>query len=230
MKKTLAALTALGMLATATPAFAAVNSSSLIIGNANVGSIDSNTTAVSNTGLNLAGGSDGGNGDTGGASGNATNNGSQGDATSGNGGNGGSGGNASDGGLIVTGDASADAGSINSANSNSTSLRVRGGLNSSSAAAVQFNAGQIDQDTTALASTGLNAAAGSNGGDGDAGGTSGTANKAAGSNNGNATSGSGGAGGAGGTGGFGGEVRTGASTSKSGAVNVLNTNFLRVRI
>ncbi|MBP7770653.1 MAG: hypothetical protein KA066_01930 [Candidatus Pacebacteria bacterium] len=230
MKKTLAALTALGMLATATPAFAAVNSSTLIIGNANVGSIDSNTTAVSNTGLNLAGGSEGGDGAIGGNSGGATNSGSNGDATSGNAGSGGNGGNGGAGGLVQTGNASADAGVVNSANSNNTRVRVPGGINSSTAVVAQVNAGDIDEDTTALASTGLNLADGSEGGNGNNGGTSGAANKAGGSDNGNATSGSGGAGGHGGAGGLGGTIGTGASTSKSGAVNVLNTNFLRVRI
>lgn len=230
MKKTLAALTALGMLATATPALAAVNSSSLVISNSNSGQVTSVTTAISNTGLNLAGGSTGGNGSNGGNSGAATNDGDQGDATSGNAGSGGNGGNGGAGGLVVTGDASADAGAINTANSNDTRVRVHGGLNSSAAVAAQANVGNITEITTAGASTGLNAAQGSTGGSGDNGGNSGAANKAAGSANGNATSGSGGAGGHGGAGGVGGEVRTGASTTNSGAVNVLNTNFLRVRI
>lgn len=228
MKKTLAALTALGMLATATPALAAVNSSAIVIGNVNQGSVTSNTNAVSNTGLNLAGGSTGGNGSNGGNSGAATKNGDNGNAESGNAGSGGNGGNGGAGGLVVSGDASADAGAINTANSNSTRVRIDSGLNSSALVAVQGNDGTIDETTNALASTGLNAAAGSQGGTGDNGGNSGAATQ--GGNQGDATTGTGGAGGHGGAGGIGGEVRTGASTSNAGAVNVLNTNFIRVRI
>ena len=228
MKKTLAALTALGMLATATPAFAAVNSSSLVISNSNSGDVTSNTTAVSNTGLNLAGGSTGGNGSNGGNSCAATMGGNNGNADSGNAGSGGNGGNGGNGGWVETGDAHANAAALNTANTNDTSVRVRGGLNSSSAVAVQANDGDIDETTTALASTGLNAAVGSTGGTGDNGGNSGAANQNG--NQGNANSGTGGAGGHGGAGGEGGTVKTGVSRSNSGAVNVLNTNFLRVRI
>ena len=225
MKKTLAALTALGMLATATPALAAVNSSSLVISNSNNGTVSSNTNAVSNTGLNLAGGSTGGNGSNGGNSGAANMGGENGDANSGNAGNGGNGGN---GGWVETGDAHANAAAVNGANSNDTRVSVRGGLNSSSATVEQDNVGDIEQDTNALASTGLNLAQGSEGGSGDNGGNSGTATKTG--NQGDANTGTGGAGGHGGAGGEGGTVKTGVSRSNSGAVNVLNTNFLRVRI
>lgn len=228
MKKTLAALTALGMLATATPAFAAVNSSSLTFVNSNSGSVTSNTNAVSNTGLNLAGGSTGGNGSNGGNSGAANKSGDNGDANSGNAGSGGNGGNASAGGLVTTGNATANAAAANTANTNETRVRVAGGLNSSAAVAVQANDGDISETTNALASTGLNAAAGSEGGTGDNGGNSGTATNSG--NQGDANTGTGGAGGHGGSGGLGGEVMSGASTSNAGAVNVLNTNFLRVRI
>lgn len=228
MKKTLAALTALGMLATATPALAAVNSSSLTFVNSNSGSVTSNTNAVSNTGLNFAAGSTGGNGAAGGNSGNATNSGDQGDANSGNAGSGGSGGNADQGGMITTGEAVSNAAAANTANKNETRVRVQGGLNSSAAAAIQTNTGDIEETTNALASTGLNAAAGSTGGNGSTGGASGNANKSG--DNGDSNTGTGGAGGAGGTGGWGGTINTGASRSNSGAVNVLNTNFLRVRI
>jgi hypothetical protein len=228
MKKVLAGLTTLGMLAVAAPAFASVNSSALIITNSNSGNVTSNTTAVSNTGLNFADGSQGGDGEEGGNSGNATNSGNNGNAGSGNGGNGGEGGAGGSGGLVHTGDAHADAGAANQANSNSTRVRVAGGLNSSAAVATQLNTGNINDTTTALASTGLNAAAGSEGGDGDEGGNSGNATHSG--DQGNSNTGNGGKGGNGGAGGLGGTVRTGDSRSNSGAVNVLNTNFLRVRI
>lgn len=228
MKKLLAGLSALALFATATPAMAAVNSSSINITNINSGQVTSDTNAVANTGINFAGGSTGGNGENGGNSGTATQNGNDGNATSGNAGNGGNGGNGGAGGLVVTGEARADAGAINSANSNSTRVRVDGGLNSSSLGATQVNGGAIDQDTNALASSGVNAADGSTGGNGDNGGNSGNVTKSG--NTGNATSGSGGAGGHGGAGGEGGTVMTGASRSNAGAVNVLNTNFIRVRI
>jgi len=228
MKKTLAALTALGMLATATPALAAVNSSSLTFVNSNSGNVTSNTNAVSNTGLNLAGGSTGGNGSNGGNSGAANKSGDNGDANSGNAGSGGNGGNGGAGGLVTTGAATANAAAANTANTNETRVRVQGGLNSSAAVAAQTNTGDIDETTNALASTGLNAAVGSEGGSGDNGGNSGTATNSG--NQGDANTGTGGAGGHGGAGGLGGEVRSGASTSNAGAINVLNTNFLRVRI
>lgn len=230
MKKTLAALTALGMLATATPAFAAVNSSSISIGNSNVGSISSNTNAQAVTGNNVAQGSQGGSGAAGGNSGTSNNNTSgNGDASTGNGGNGGSGGGAAAGGLVDTGDASADAGAVNMLNSNETRVRVDGGLNSSSLTASQRNNGNISDTTAAGANTGGSVAAGSTGGNGSTGGTSGSATKG-GSGNGDARTGLGGSGGAGGTGGIGGTVYSGNSTSNAGAFNVLNTNFTRVRI
>lgn len=228
MKKAIGMLAAAGLLLTATPALAAVNSSAIVIGNSNSGNISSDTNATANTGLNVAGGSQGGNGDDGGDSGNANMGGSNGDATSGNAGSGGSGGNGGAGGLVVTGNADADAGALNTLNNNSTRLRVDGGLNSSALVAGNSNSGAIVEDTDATASSGLNAAAGSTGGNGDDGGDSGDATKTG--DQGNATTGSGGAGGAGGAGGVGGEVRTGHSTSNAGAINVMNTNLIRIRI
>src|SRR5688572_19094902 len=147
MKKVIAGLTALGMLALATPAFAAVNSSTITIGNTNSGTIDSDTNATASTGLNFAAGSTGGDGALGGA--------------------GGAGGNGGSGGLVVTGSATADAGAVNSLNSNDFRLRVTdGGMNSSTLDGTNSNTGDIDEDTDATANTGLNAAAGSTGGNG----------------------------------------------------------------
>ena len=83
----------------------------------------------------------------------------------------------------------------------------------------------ITNDTLADARTGRNTAHGSTGGEAGAGGKvdGGTGSE----NNGGASAGTGGAGGAGG---LGGEIRTGAASSTSGTINLLNTTFVRVRI
>jgi len=66
MKKVAAVAAGLGMLAFATPAFAAVNSSRITINVTNRGSIQNVTQADSHTGNNIALGSTGGSGGTGG--------------------------------------------------------------------------------------------------------------------------------------------------------------------
>src|SRR3989338_2482175 len=113
MKKVAAVAAGLGMLAFATPAFAAVNSSRITINVTNRGSITNVTQSDSHTGNNVALGSTGGSGGTGGSvtsgAGNENNGGAM-------GGNGGSGGNAGDGGLVQTGNASADSASLNGVN------------------------------------------------------------------------------------------------------------------
>src|SRR3990167_3179272 len=86
-KKLITVGTALAMFATATPAFAAINSSSITILVTNRGSINNDTSARSHTGDNEAHGSNGGNGGNGGA-----------------------------GGLVQTGNATSDAGSENGLN------------------------------------------------------------------------------------------------------------------
>jgi len=84
---------------------------------------------------------------------------------------------------------------------------------------------RIQNLTRARGRTGDNSADGSTGGNAGNGGqiSAGTGDE----NNGGATAGSGGAGGAGD---LGGEIHTGAATSKSGTLNLLNTTFVRVRL
>ncbi|PIR83986.1 hypothetical protein COU18_01090 [Candidatus Kaiserbacteria bacterium CG10_big_fil_rev_8_21_14_0_10_51_14] len=226
-KKLIAVGTALAMFATATPAFAAVNSSSVTILVTNRGSITNVTQADSHTGLNTALGSLGG---TGGLGGDVTSSGSEnnGGASAGNGGNGGNGGA---GGLITTGDASAEAGSENGLNG--TDLEVAfdcecGDLNSVTIDAEVDNddpSNNIDNTTQARGRTGDNTALGSAGGNA---GNGGEVDGGPGSeNNGGASAGTGGAGG---SGGLGGEIHTGAASSTSGSINLLNTTFVRVRM
>jgi hypothetical protein len=223
MKKLLAIGASIAMFATATPAFAAMNSSSISVTTTNSGTINNGTIAFSHSGMNIAGGSTGGNGGNGGSvlSAGSNNNGGAGA------GDGGNGGNASDGGFVDTGAASADAGTENGLNGTDVDVQVPTDMNSSSAAVDTDNtspANEINNLTGAGALSGMNAAAGSDGGSG---GTGGTVDGGAGTfNNGGATSGRGGSGG---TGGIGGTVRTGASTSQSGSINLLNTTIVRVR-
>jgi len=233
MKKVAAVAAGLGMLAFATPAFAAVNSSRITINVTNRGSIQNVTQADSHTGNNIALGSTGGSGGTGG---DVTNSGggneNNGGASAGNGGNGGDGGA---GGLIETGDATADAGSSNSLNGTDVevaldcecpedinSLTIELDVNNDRIAPTQNH---IDNFTDARSRSGDNLADGSAGGNGGVGGVvdSGSGDE----NNGGASAGTGGEGGAAG---FGGTIRTGAASSTSGALNLLNTTILRVRI
>src|SRR3989344_3261227 len=119
---TIAALVAFGMvLATATPAFAAVNSTRITINVTNRGTIDNVTQADSHTGANIALGSVGGSGGTGGA---VTNSGGGGENNGGaKAGTGGAGGSGGLGGTVLTGNASSTSGAINLLNT--TFLRVR---------------------------------------------------------------------------------------------------------
>jgi len=226
---TIAAAAAFVMvLATAAPAFAAVNSTAITLTVTNRGSINNTTQADSHTGQNIALGSLGGLGGFGGAvmsSGDENNGG----ATAGNGGNGGNGGA---GGLVQTGDASSNAGSENGLNGTDAEVDL-GSCGCGDINSVTID-GNIDNDddanvinnlTQARARTGQNLALGSAGGNGGVGGVVDGGSGA--ENNGGATAGSGGSGGAGG---LGGTIGTGNASSTSGAVNLLNTTLLRVRI
>jgi len=216
------------ILATAVPAFAAVNSTRITITTTNQGSISSNTQADSHTGQNIALGSQGGAGGSGGSvtgGGGSENNGG---AAAGNGGNGGNGGA---GGFVQTGNASANAGSENSLNGTDVEVDFTcdcGDINSVTLDVATDNDdvdNTIESNTQARGRSGQNLALGSLGGSG---GTGGGIDGAGGSeNNGGATAGHGGAGG---TGGLGGEIITGNASSTSGSLNLLNTTIVRVRL
>src|SRR3989344_4414277 len=228
LNSTIAVLAALAMVfAYATPAFAAMNSSSITITTTNRGTINNYTSAKSHTGENKALGSVGGRGGDGGEVDSDGDN-NNGGATSGNGGNGGNGG---PGGLVNTGDASADAGTVNLLNDTNVEVAVPTDMNSSSVVLETDNdqnadceCNVIDNDTRARARSGENTAEGSVGGNADDGGDieGGDGNF----NNGGATSGTGGAGG---SGGVGGTVFTGNARSDAGTINWLNTTIIRVR-
>ncbi len=225
----------LSVFAFATPASAAINSSSFTITTTNRGTIDNSTTADARTGYNTAHGSTGGaGGNAGNVLGGAGNN--NGGATSGDGGNGG---NADDGGLIETGNATAEAGTENALNTTDVDVDLTSAaedVNSTSLNVVTNNdipsdtdpcdcVNNIDNDTDADARTGRNTADGSLGG---AAGTGGALDGQTGTfNNGGADAGDAGNGG---LSGFGGTVRTGNASSTAGTINMLNTAFVRVRI
>ena len=206
-----------------------INSSSITINVTNRGSITNVTQSDSHTGNNVALGSTGGSGGTGGSvtagAGNENNGGAS-------GGNGGNGGNAGDGGLVQTGNASADSASLNGVNT--TDAEVDLGcdcpvdINGLTIDATVDNDGDdnvITNLTRARARSGANVALGSDGGNAGNGGvvSSGAGNES----NGGASAGTGGAGG---TSGFGGTIRTGNSSSSSGSVNLMNNSFVRVRL
>ncbi len=216
------------VLAYASPAFAAVNSTKITITTTNSGVINNNTQADSHTGENLALGSQGGNGGNGGVVAAGSGDENNGGAAAGNGGNGGNGGA---GGLINTGDATADAGTENSLNGTDVEVAFDcdcGDINSVTLEVDTDNSStdnEINNNTQARARTGQNLALGSQGGTGGVGGdvAAGTGSE----NNGGASAGHGGAGGAGG---LGGEVNTGDANSTSGTINLLNTTIIRVRM
>ena len=215
------------VLASVTPAFAAVNSTSITITTTNRGNIDNTTQADTHTGLNVAMGSIGG---SGGAGGFVTSAGSEnnGGATAGNGGNGGNGG---PGGLVDSGDASAEAGSDNALNSTDVEVAFDCECGDINSVTMSIDTDNDDDDNRILNLTQARGRTGENSADGSTGGPAGNGGQIDGGtgseNNGGAT---GGSGGAGGSGGVGGTVLTGNATSKSGSVNLLNTTFVRVRI
>jgi len=206
-----------------TPAFAAMNSSEINITTTNQGEINNLTSSISATGLNLAGGSAGGVGGVGGGVHGGTGDFNNGGADAGNGGDGGAG---SEGGLVETGDSVAIAGTENGLNGTDVDVQVPTDMNSSRARVNTDNdddTNTINNATSALGGSAGNAAAGSTGGDaGDAGQVTSDGDN----NNGAAASGDGGEGG---MGGIGGTVRTGASRSEAGSINLLNTTIIRVR-
>ena len=226
---TIVAVAAVAMvLAYAGIADAAVNSTKINIQTTNSGTITNVTQADSHTGQNFAWGSAGGDGGTGGdvlGGGGSENNGG---ASAGNGGNGGKGGA---GGLVETGNATSDAGSENSLNGTDVDVAFDcdcGDINSVTLVIDTDNtsaSNRIDNNTQARARSGQNLALGSLGGNG---GVGGVIDGSGGSeNNGGASAGTGGSGGAGG---LGGTIGTGAASSTSGAVNLLNTTIIRVRL
>src|SRR3989344_3613985 len=225
---TIVALAAIAMVFAYTGvANAAVNSTKINIVTVNRGSIDNVTNADSHTGANTALGSTGGAGGLGGdvtSAGNENNGGAS-------AGNGGSGGSAGAGGFVETGDASADAGSVNDLNGTDAEVAFEcecGDINSVTLDLITDNdeeANKILNRTGATARSGDNRAEGSVGGAGGIGGEIDGGNGS--ENNGGASAGTGGAGG---SGGLGGEIRTGGATSVSAAVNWLNTTILRVRM
>ena len=216
------------VLMTAAPAFAAINSTSITLKITNRGSIDNVTQADSHTGQNPALGSQGGNGGNGGVVDGGTGSENNGGASAGNGGNGGNGGA---GGLVQTGNATSDAGSENGLNGTDAEVDLGtcacGDINSVTIEGTVDNAdpaNNIDNLTRSRARTGQNLALGSAGGTGGTGGAVVTNGS---ENNGGATAGNGGSGGAGG---LGGTIGTGNASSTSGAINLLNTTLLRVRL
>jgi hypothetical protein len=213
-------------------AFADVNSSYIKIETSNSGSISNYTSAQSATGGNWAGGSRGGRGGSAGdvevaGPGNFNNGG----ALAGDGGDGGS---AGVGGTVTSGDADAAASSENFLNMTDVDVDLLGSdVNSSkikietdnSECGCQESGNMIDSRTKARARTGGNDADGSSGGKGGYGGD--VSSALGDNNNGGAEAGSGGMGGDGADGGW---VETGAATSSSGSVNVLNETLVRVRV
>ncbi|MEY4747015.1 MAG: hypothetical protein RLZZ416_64 [Candidatus Parcubacteria bacterium] len=222
-----AAVTSMGAFAIATPAFAAINSTHITITTTNRGTINNLTGADSHTGGNVALGSEGGAGGAGGNVDGGTGSENNGGASAGNGGNGGAGGA---GGFIATGNASADAGTSNDLNDTDVGVETTcdcGDLNSVTVDLTTDNEdpnNTINNLTGARARSGDNVALGSLGGAGNSGGTV-TADGS--ENNGGAKAGTGGTGGAGG---LGGEIHTGAASSTSGTINMLNTTMVRVRL
>jgi len=205
-----------------------INASSFLISVTNRGSVNNTTDADSRTGANAALGSTGGAGGSGGnvvSAGNENN----GSASAGDGGDGGDGGA---GGLVTTGDATSDADSENALNSTGAEVVSEcgcgGDINGATVDVITNNNDSynvITNLTQARGRTGENRAEGSTGGDA---GDGGAVNGGAGSeNNGGASAGTGSTGG---SSSFGGEVRTGKSTSKSSATNLLNVSFFRVRL
>ena len=217
----------LSLLAIAMPASAAMNSSSIKIEVENSGSIDNYTSARASTGGNWAGGSEGGEGGSGGDIEVDDGDNNNGGALAGEGGNGG---NAGIGGTVFTGDADAEAGTLNSLNATDVDVDLWGEDMNSSEIKVKVEnedceCNSIDNTTRAKARTGGNDADGSEGGEGGSGGEVEVDDGD--NNNGGAEAGNGGSGGAGAAGGW---IETGIATSLSGSVNVLNTTLVRVRL
>lgn len=206
---------------------------SVHITNLNGAAVFNETNAGANTGGNVAGGSNAGNGGDGG---DIENEGDGNQRVRGSGtGNGGRGGDSSDGGYVQTGDADAEANTVNVVNSNVTDVDSCGceGEEDGKTRVRVFNGNLalVGNSTNAGANSGLNGAAGSNSGNGGDGGeieNEGEGNEEEGGNQRvrNTTTGNGGAGG---NSGIGGTVLTGGASARSNTVNVVNSNLTRVR-
>ncbi len=227
IKKFAAVATSLAMLAPAGLALADDDYSSRVhVHNSNRAVVINSTDADANTGDNWAGGAEGGNGGDAGWGVNVLT-----EDTGATGGNGGNGGTAGEGGTVDTGNASADAGTINAVNSNVTSVRGGGcGCDDDiddvhvSRSVHNYNRALLVNRTDADADSGDNAASGAEGGNG---GDAGTAVNVLTDD----TSAKGGNAGNGGNAGAksGGLVVTGRADSRAGTINVVNTNITRVR-
>jgi len=207
------------------PAPQNINSSLFRFDVTNRGSINNTTQADSHTGQNIALGSLGGLGGFGGSVTSGAGDENNGGAQAGNGGNGGSSGA---GGLVTTGNASADANTINEANSTGVDIGSEcgcgGEVNGLTLGVSIDNDSPIVNTTQGRARTGQNLSLGSAGGNGGVGGNVGGG--AGDENNGGASAGTGGSGGAGGPGGA---VGTGNAGSTSSTLNLLNNTLIRVR-
>jgi len=218
MKKVIAIASIVAFALTSTAVFAG----DITVTNNNGAAVVNGVSSSANTGSNFAGGADGGNGgDAGDIDGGKVKN-----SNTGNGGAGGDAG-AGSGGTVMTGDADSEAGVLNVVNSNATSVEddcgCRGKRNRGNDITVtNNNRAFVANGVGSDANSGQNAAGGADGGDGGNGGDiDAGSNKVKKSNTGN--------GGAGGEAGEGGWVDSGKASSKSGIVNVVNTNLTRVR-
>ncbi len=208
MKKIIAFTTALSLLATALPAFAASND--IVVRSRNVASVSNEVVSSASTGGNTANGAAAKNTASGG---NVADSGSSNEA--GNGGNTVLGGM---GGLVVTGNANANVSISNDVNSNNTDVEA----NPWATGDVRLRSRNVVDLGNAVATgaaTGDNVANGRRGVNTVSGGSvtdSNYANKAG--NGGNHVEG-----------GSGGEIRTGVATTNNSVVNVLNRNVTRMR-
>src|SRR3989344_4545806 len=230
MKKVISLMAVVAFVLSAAPALADVNSSKIKIETKRSGSIDNYTSAKAETGGNWAGGSDAGKGGSGGdveVDGSGDNN--NGGASAGEGGDGG---DAGIGGTVLTGDANADAGTVNSLNTTDVDVDLYGEDMNSSELEIKTEykdceCNNIDNTTKARARTGGNDADGSDAGKGGSGGDVEVEDGDSDNNNGGASAGDGGNGGESSDGGW---VETGVATSNAGSVNILNATLVRVRL
>ena len=200
----------------------------VVVVNENCAFVGNHVEANANTGGNYAGGSTGGDGGDGGTIVNVDG----GDVDDSDTGNGGNGGDASDGGMVVTGNATADAGVLNVVNTNRTVINRCACVDEDECECgpdivVNRNRAIVLNGVYADADTGDNGAGGSEGGEGGEGGT--IVNVDGECGNGDVEDSTTGNGGTGGTGGIGGYVESGHANSSAGAMNVVNRNVTRIR-
>ncbi len=214
-------------------AYTASADDSVRVTNLNGAAVFNETNAGANTGGNLAGGSNAGDGGNGG---DIENEGDGNQRVRGSGtGNGGRGGDSSDGGYVQTGDADAEANTVNVVNSNVTevdSCGCEGDRGETRVRVFNGNLALVGNSTNAGANSGLNAAAGSNSGEGGNGGdieNEGDGDEEEEGGNQRVRNSTTGNGGAGGGSGIGGTVLTGGASARSNTINVVNSNLTRVR-